>query len=101
MQAMLILTLFTQQPYQTNPVKIVTTATFDLYRAIVSPSQGDVCNFSPSCSHFATEAIEEHGILWGSFMATDRLRTTHNQRGVIPNFNTDHQKRHCSYFRYH
>ncbi len=73
MQVLLIIVLFTQQPYQTNPVKIVTTATFDLYRALISPSQGDVCNFSPSCSHFATEAIERHGILWGSFMAADRL----------------------------
>jgi putative membrane protein insertion efficiency factor len=73
MQALLIIALFTQPPHQTNPVKIVTTATFDLYRALISHSQGDVCNFSPSCSHFATEAIEEYGIIWGSFMATDRL----------------------------
>jgi putative membrane protein insertion efficiency factor len=73
MQALLVIFLLTQQPYQTNPVKIITTTTFNLYRTLISPSQGDVCNFSPSCSHFATESIEEHGVLWGSLMATDRL----------------------------
>lgn len=73
MNLLLVITMITQQPYQTNPVRIVSTATFKLYQTLISPSQGDVCNFSPSCSHFAKESIEEYGILWGSLMASDRL----------------------------
>ncbi len=66
--------LLTQTPYETNPVSLVTTAGFRLYQTMISPSQGDVCNFSPSCSHFARESIARYGILWGSLMASDRLQ---------------------------
>jgi putative membrane protein insertion efficiency factor len=69
----LALILFTQAPLETNPVKIVASTGFSLYQTIISPSQGDVCNFTPSCSNFTKESIEEHGIFWGSFMASDRL----------------------------
>lgn len=55
-------------------MKIVTSSGFKLYQKLISPSQGDVCNFSPSCSHFAMESIAEHGVIWGSLMASDRLQ---------------------------
>jgi len=70
---LLLVAMLIQQPHQTNPVRIVSSAAFRLYQTLISPSQGDVCNFSPSCSHFAKESIEEYGILWGSLMASDRL----------------------------
>jgi putative membrane protein insertion efficiency factor len=73
MNLLLITAMLIQQTYQTNPARIVSSATFRLYQTFISPSQGDVCNFSPSCSHFAKESIEEYGILWGSLMASDRL----------------------------
>jgi putative membrane protein insertion efficiency factor len=65
--------LLTQAPLETNPVILVASTGFRLYQTMISPSQGDVCNFNPSCSHFATESIEKYGIFWGSFMASDRL----------------------------
>ncbi len=69
----LLLVLLLQAPLETNPVKIVTGTAFDLYRSFISPSQGDVCNFTPSCSRYASEAIAKHGIFWGAVMASDRL----------------------------
>lgn len=66
------LLIITQSPNETNPVKIVVSSGFTLYQKIVSPAQGDVCNFEPSCSQFAKKAIEKYG-LWGCLMATDRL----------------------------
>ena len=68
--------LFTQtpQPRETNPAKIVVSTGFRLYQTLISPSQGDVCNFAPSCSHFAKSSIEEYGLVWGSLMASDRLQ---------------------------
>jgi len=69
----LTILLLTQAPHETNPTKIVVSTGFRLYQTLISPSQGEVCNFAPSCSHFAKESIEEYGILWGSLMASDRL----------------------------
>ncbi|MEO0129950.1 MAG: membrane protein insertion efficiency factor YidD [candidate division WOR-3 bacterium] len=69
----LILLLFSQPPQETNPVKIVFNTTIKLYQKIISPAQGDVCNFSPSCSHFAADAIEKYGIFLGTLMSADRL----------------------------
>ena len=74
MNVILTILLLTQAPHETNPAKIVTSSGFKLYQKLISPSQGDVCNFSPSCSHFAMESIEKHGIIWGTLMASDRLQ---------------------------
>jgi len=73
MQVVFVVFLLAQPPQETNPVKIVAGAFLNVYQRMISPSQGDVCNFSPSCSHFAGQAIEAHGIFWGSLMAVDRL----------------------------
>uniref|UniRef100_A0A7V3RGI2 Membrane protein insertion efficiency factor YidD n=1 Tax=candidate division WOR-3 bacterium TaxID=2052148 RepID=A0A7V3RGI2_UNCW3 len=58
---------------ETNPVKIVFKTAIRLYQKAISPAQGDVCNFSPSCSQFAAEAIGKYGIFWGTLMSADRL----------------------------
>lgn len=74
MTAILTIVLLTQTIQETNPAKIVIGTGFRLYQTLISPSQGDVCNFSPSCSHFARSSIGEHGVIWGSLMALDRLQ---------------------------
>jgi putative component of membrane protein insertase Oxa1/YidC/SpoIIIJ protein YidD len=73
-QLILSILLLAQPPHETNTVRIVASTGFRLYQILISPSQGDVCNFSPSCSHFAKESIERHGIVWGLLMASDRLQ---------------------------
>ena len=72
MELVFALLIFTQ-PHETNPVKIVLGTTINIYQKVISSSQGDICNFSPSCSHFAEQAIEKHGPLWGSLMGADRF----------------------------
>jgi len=52
---------------------IVMEGAITTYQMVISPSQGDVCNFSPSCSYFAKSAIAKYGPLWGTLMASDRL----------------------------
>lgn len=74
MHVILTIILLAQMPHHTNPARIIASSGLRLYQKFISPSQGDVCNFSPSCSHFAKEAIEKHGIIWGSLMASDRLQ---------------------------
>ncbi len=48
-----------------------------LYRWIISPVLGPHCRFHPTCSAFAIEAIERHGILRGGWMALRRVGRCH------------------------
>lgn len=73
MNLLLIIIVLAQPNHETNPVTIVFSTSLSLYQDMISSSQGNVCNFSPSCSHFAKTAISKYGPLWGSLMAADRL----------------------------
>jgi len=46
---------------------------FGLYRSTISKTRGPVCNFEPSCSHYAQEAVQRYGLVRGIIMAGDRL----------------------------
>lgn len=43
------------------------------YQRVISPSLGVRCRFAPSCSHYAAEAIEVHGLLRGTLLGARRL----------------------------
>ncbi len=44
-----------------------------LYKRFISPVLPPACRFAPSCSEYAAEAIEKHGILRGGTLAVRRL----------------------------
>lgn len=48
-----------------------------IYRLLLSPWLGNSCRFSPSCSVYAIEALERHGAVAGSGLATYRLLRCH------------------------
>lgn len=48
-----------------------------VYQVTVSPWLGPRCRFYPSCSHYAVEAWEEHGVARGSLMTVQRLLRCH------------------------
>ena len=56
------------------------------YKALISPFLGDNCRFYPSCSNYAMEAIETHGVLKGSYLAIKRLSKCHpwHEGGIDP-----------------
>ncbi|MBI5558259.1 MAG: membrane protein insertion efficiency factor YidD [Deltaproteobacteria bacterium] len=47
------------------------------YQKIVSPLLPPACRFTPSCSHYAIEAIQHHGSLKGSILAAYRILRCH------------------------
>ena len=44
-----------------------------VYQLIISPMIGPRCRFTPSCSHYAIEAIKLHGIVKGCWLSAKRL----------------------------
>jgi len=56
------------------------------YRYLLSPWIGGSCRYWPTCSEYASEAIETHGAARGSYMAMARLARCHpySAGGVDP-----------------
>ncbi|MDA0789375.1 MAG: membrane protein insertion efficiency factor YidD [Proteobacteria bacterium] len=48
-----------------------------LYQAALSGFLGNRCRFHPTCSHYAMQAIEQHGPLEGTRLAVCRLAKCH------------------------
>lgn len=44
-----------------------------IYQWTISPLIGEVCRYTPSCSHYAVEAIGKHGIFRGGWLAVKRI----------------------------
>jgi len=47
------------------------------YRTLISPLLGPRCRFHPSCSAYAQEAIERHGLIKGAAWSLWRLLRCH------------------------
>ena len=47
------------------------------YRYLISPLLGPSCRFYPSCTSYAIEAVQGHGILRGLWLAGCRLSRCH------------------------
>ena len=52
-----------------------------LYRIAISPWLGVNCRFQPTCSEYAIEALREHGIFKGSWLAAKRIGRCHTWGG--------------------
>jgi len=48
-----------------------------LYQLLLSPYFGSQCRFTPTCSHYAQEAIGKYGSLRGGFYTLRRLLRCH------------------------
>lgn len=47
------------------------------YRGLVSPLLPAMCRYEPTCSQYALDAIDKHGALKGSYLATRRILRCH------------------------
>ena len=48
-------------------------AAISMYQRVLSPYLPGTCRYTPTCSHYAQEAIERHGVFRGGWLATKRL----------------------------
>ncbi len=48
-----------------------------VYRYLLSPLLGPCCRYTPTCSEYAIQAIQQHGPLRGSWLALKRIGSCH------------------------
>ena len=48
-----------------------------LYQYTISPIIGPRCRYLPSCSNYALEAIDKHGVTKGMFLSIQRISKCH------------------------
>jgi putative membrane protein insertion efficiency factor len=67
------------------PARLV-VALLRAWQYLVSPVYGPTCRFYPSCSAYALEAVDRHGLVRGGWLAVRRLGRCHpwNPGGVDP-----------------
>ncbi|MDH5454938.1 MAG: membrane protein insertion efficiency factor YidD [Gammaproteobacteria bacterium] len=47
------------------------------YRLLISPWLGSNCRYQPTCSSYAIEALQVHGVLKGGWLALQRIGRCH------------------------
>lgn len=47
------------------------------YRYLLSPWWGNQCRYTPTCSEYAAEALERHGVFGGTWLAVCRVGRCH------------------------
>ncbi len=52
-------------------------AIFRFYKYWISPLLGCNCRYHPSCSAYAREALQKHGMLKGLFLGARRILSCH------------------------
>jgi putative membrane protein insertion efficiency factor len=48
-----------------------------LYQWVLSPWIGPKCRYTPTCSHYAVEALQKHGLLKGLWLSIKRISRCH------------------------
>ena len=61
----------------TNAVRTLLLGLIRLYQLTLSPWLGRQCRYEPTCSVYATEAIERFGVRRGMWLAAKRLGRCH------------------------
>jgi putative membrane protein insertion efficiency factor len=58
-------------------VRRIAVAALRLYKIVISPLLPAACRFYPSCSEYAAQAFEKHGVIRGGVMAAGRVARCH------------------------
>jgi len=60
-----------------NSIGKVFIGIIKFYQLAISPILPSSCRYTPSCSHYAVEAISKHGPLKGGWLTTKRILSCH------------------------
>jgi uncharacterized protein len=60
-----------------SPVQVVVIQLLRAYKWAISPMLPAACRYVPTCSDYATEAVERYGPIRGGWMALMRLLRCH------------------------
>ncbi|MFN3316082.1 MAG: membrane protein insertion efficiency factor YidD [Raineya sp.] len=58
-------------------VKICLIGIVRFYQVAISPYFPPTCRYSPTCSEYMIQALQEHGIIKGLYLGTKRLLNCH------------------------
>ena len=47
------------------------------YQSAISPYLPATCRYHPTCSQYSIEALEKHGLFFGSYLAVRRILSCH------------------------
>ncbi len=61
------------QPSPSGWLLAFALAAIRLYQQEISPQRRPCCRFSPTCSHYAAQALQQHGLRRGLWLAGRRL----------------------------
>lgn len=73
-----------------NPLQHILIFAVRVYRWTISPAQLSLfgpfggCRFTPSCSQYAMDAVQEHGAVAGAALAAKRICRCHPWGGCGP-----------------
>jgi uncharacterized protein len=54
-------------------MKLLVLDLLGIYKAVISPFLPPACRFEPTCSEYARQAIEKHGVTRGTWMGLKRI----------------------------
>jgi len=61
----------------TFPTQLLIT----FFQKVISPVDGPTCDFYPTCSAYARQALKKHGLFTGLTMANERANRNHSPEG--------------------
>jgi len=48
-----------------------------IYQTLISPLTPSTCRYQPTCSYYAKEALQKHGLFKGGWLALKRILSCH------------------------
>ena len=63
-----------------NDISVIAATGFLFYKAFISSQDNPSCVFTPSCSEYAVEAIQQYGFILGWLKTFDRLSRHHSMQ---------------------
>jgi len=58
-------------------IQYIVVTLIRIYQWILSPILGPACRFEPTCSNYASQAIVQHGLIRGTWLAIRRIGRCH------------------------